>query len=92
MMFLSVVHNRKLSSQKLKIRPQRDSSPQSPDSKSDALTVRPFGHCKVSKWIDLKRSGCRCFFATAKMINFFSKNYLAEKLHAVNHDVFICCA
>ena len=89
-MFLSGVHNQKLPSQKMKIRSQRDSNPQ---ILIRSQTPYPLGHAaieSISKWIDLKRSGCRCF--TAKMINFFSKNYLAEKLHAVNHDVFICCA
>ena len=47
MMFLSAVHNPKLPSQKMKIRPQRDSNPQSSDSKSDALSVWPCVRRKV---------------------------------------------
>ena len=47
MMFLSAVHIPKLPCQKMKSRPQRDSNPQSSDSKSDALSVRPCGRWEV---------------------------------------------
>src|SRR4029434_7175812 len=33
-----------------KIPPRRDSNPQSSDSKSDALSIRPRGLCLVGRW------------------------------------------
>ena len=69
MMFLSVVPNRKLPSQKIKIRPQRDSNPY---FLIRSQTPYPLGHSAIemfSKWVDLKRSGCLC--CTAKMSKFF---------------------
>ena len=61
MMFLSAVHNPKLPSQKMKIRPQRDSNSQSSDSKSDALSVCHASVGRFSNCVDLKCSRCRCF-------------------------------
>ena len=74
LMFLSAVHNPKLPSQKMKIRRQRDSNPQSLDSKSDALSVWP---CVRPKDFEM------CRFEMLKMPLFscsdeqiFLKNYL----------------
>ena len=84
-MFLSGVHNRKLPSQKMKIRPQRDSNPQTSDLKSDALSIRPCGYRKYFEMGRFKMLWLPLFYCLHEQI--FLKHHLAEKFLAVNHYV-----
>ena len=46
---------------KTKCRPQRDSNPQSSDSKSDALSVGPFGHASCQSIVSVICSVAKCY-------------------------------